>query len=101
MLVTFSGSVPVFKCYRGHTTVMSGVCVQRCHEDSPVDPVDPFPVPSPFSDNDWIVFNFRMLCGSNALCTDAVKILCICLDKRESKIFCKLHESIISLGIFP
>lgn len=25
MLVTFSGSVPVFECYRGHTTVMSGV----------------------------------------------------------------------------
>lgn len=25
MLVTFSGSVPVFKRYRGHTTVMSGV----------------------------------------------------------------------------
>lgn len=45
MLVTFSGSVPVFKCYRGHTTAMSGVCLQWCHEDSPVDSVGPLPHP--------------------------------------------------------
>lgn len=37
-----------------------------------------------------------MLCGFK-LCTDAVKILCICLERRkESKTFYMLHESIIS-----
>lgn len=72
---------------------MSGVCLRWCHEDSPVDSVDPLP----FSDNDGIVIS-ECCVGSNSLCTDAVKIiLCICLDKRrESKTFCMLHESIIS-----
>lgn len=85
-----------FKCYRGHTTAMSGVCLQWCHEDSPVDPVGPLPQPLSLSDNDGIAIS-ECCMVSNSLCTDAVKILCICLDKRkESKTFCMLHESIIS-----
>lgn len=48
MLVTFSGSVPVFKCYRGHTTVMSGVAyndAMKTGSGRPSRPPSPFPLP--------------------------------------------------------
>lgn len=90
VLVTFNDPVPIFQCYRGHTTAMSGVCSQWCHADSPVHSIVPFPA-LPHSDNDGMVISFENIVWvSILLCTDAVKIICICLVKRkrrESKTF--------------
>lgn len=59
----------------------------------PSSPSSQAPLPSQI----MMESQFQNVVWIQILCTDAVKILCICLDKRkESKTFCMLHESIIS-----